>query len=393
MSCALISRNDDLRRLRDEGYEVAVVDNRLVVEHVPYVNAAGEVHFGTLVSELALAGDQTVRPGDHVTRFAGDEPCDRHGRPLTALINSSIDERVGDSIRLRYMFSSKPEDGYRDYYHKMTTYIAMLQGHAAALDPTATARSYRVVESDDPDAVFRYLDTASGRAGISDSTAKLALDKVAIVGLGGSGAYILDHVAKVPVRQIHLFDGDMFLQHNAFRAPGAASVEQLRRRLTKVAYYAEMYSVMRSGIVAHPYYLDEDNVDELKEITFVFIAIDDGPPKRHIIAALERFDVSFIDVGMGLYNVDGAVGGILRVTTSTPQQRAHVHERRRVPLDSADPDDEYDRNIQTGDLNSLNATLAVIRWRKLYGSYLDLGHEHHSTYTIGTGAMSGDDHA
>lgn len=393
MSCGLISRNDDLRRLRDEGYEVAIVDNRLVVEHVPYVNAAGEVHFGTLVSELALAGDRTVRPGDHVVRFAGAEPCDRHGRPLTALVNSSIDERVGDSIHLRYLFSSKPEDGYRDHHHKMTTYIAMLQGHAAALDPTATARSYRVVESDDPDAVFRYLDTASGRAGISDSTAKLALDKVAIIGLGGSGAYILDHVAKVPVRQIHLFDGDMFLQHNAFRAPGAASVEQLRRRLTKVAYYAEMYSEMRDGIIEHPYYLDEDNVDELKEMTFVFIAIDDGPPKRHIIAALERFGVSFIDVGMGLYNVDGAVGGILRVTTSTPQQRAHVHERRRVPLDSADPDDEYDRNIQTGDLNSLNATLAVIRWRKLYGSYLDLGHEHHSTYTIGTGALTGDDHA
>jgi len=393
MSRALISRSDDLRRLRDEGYEVAIVDNRLVLEHVPYVNAAGEVRFGTLVSELSLAGDQTVRPGDHVARFAGDEPCDRHGRPLTALINSSINERVGDSVHLRYLFSSKPEDGYRDYHHKITTYIAMLQGHAAALDPTATARTYQVIENDDPDAVFRYLDTASSRAGISHSTARLALDKVGIIGLGGSGAYILDHVATVPVRQIHLFDGDAFLQHNAFRAPGAASIEQLRRRPTKVAYYAEMYSVMRNGIVAHPYYLDADNVDELEAMTFVFIAIDDGPPKRHIIAALEQFGVPFIDVGMGLYDVDGALGGVLRVTTSTPQQRAHVHDRRRVPFDNADPDDEYERNIQTGDLNSLNATLAVIRWRKLYGSYLDLGHEHHSTYTIGTGALTGDDHA
>jgi hypothetical protein len=182
------------------------------------------------------------------------------------------------------------------------------------------------------------------------------------------------------------------LQHNPFRAPGAASVEQLRRRLTKVAYFSEMYSVMRSGIVQHPYYVDENNADELQEMTFVFIAIDDGPPKRHIIAALERFGVPFIDVGMGLYNVDGALGGVLRVTTSTPKQRAHVHDRRRIPLDSADPDDEYERNIQTGDLNCLNATLAVIRWRKLYGSYLDLTNEHHSTYTIGTGALTGDDH-
>ncbi len=393
MSHALTSRSDDLRRLRNEGYEVAIVDNRLVVEHVPYVNAAGEVRFGTLVSELSLAGDQTVRPGDHVIRFAGDKPCDHHGRPLTTLINSSIDERVDDSIRLRYLFSMKPDDGYRDYHHKITTYVAMLEGHAAVLDPTATARTYRLVENDDPDAVFRYLDTASSRAGINDSTAKLALDNVAIVGLGGSGAYILDHIAKTPIRRIHLFDGARFRQHNAFRAPGATSVGQLRRRLTKVAHYAEMYSAMRNGITEHPYYLDEGNVNDLQDMTFVFIAIDDGPPKRHIITALEAFGVPFIDVGMGLYNVDGAVGGILRVTTSTPQQRAHVHARRRIPLDNADPDDEYERNIQTGDLNSLNATFAVIRWRKLYGSYLDLGNEYHSTYTIGTGTLTGDDHA
>ena len=87
---------------------------------------------------------------------------------------------------------------------------------------------------------------------------------------------------RTPVRQVHLFDGDVLLQHNPFRAPGAASIEQLRRGLTKVAYYTEMYSAMRTGIVAHPYYLDEGNVDELKDMTFVFIAIDDGPPKRHI---------------------------------------------------------------------------------------------------------------
>ena len=391
MSRALTSRNADLRRLRDEGYEVSIVDSRLVIGHVPCLNAAGEVHFGTLVSELALAGDQTVRPTDHVVRFAGEQPCDRDGQPLTAVINSVIDERVGD-IHLRYTFSSKPADGYRDYYHKMTAYIAMLGGHAVAVDPTATARTYQIIENEDPDSVFLYLDTASSRAGITESAAKLALDKVAIIGLGGTGAYILDHVAKTPVRQIHLFDRDVLLQHNPFRAPGAASIEHLRRQPTKVAYYTEMYSVMRTGIVAHPYHLDEDNVAELKDMTFVFIAIDDGPPKRHIIATLDASGVPFIDVGMGLYRVDGAVGGVLRVTTSTPKQRAHVHDLHRIPLNAPDPDDEYERNIQTGDLNALNAVLAVIRWRKLYGSYLDLAHEHHSTYTIGTGALCGEDH-
>lgn len=390
MSRRLISRNPDLRRLADEGYEVSIVDARLVVGHVPYVTEDGEVSFGTLVSALAVAGDETIPPGDHVARFAGRRPCDAEGRPLTSLINSEIDEHV-DGIHLRFLFSQKPEGGYRDHHHQMTSYIAMLAGPALALDPSATARTYPVVEDDEPDAVFRYLDTATSRAGISASAAKLALDKVGIIGLGGSGGYILDHVAKTPVRQIHLFDGDVFQQHTAFRAPGAASLEQLRGRPFKVDYYTAMYSVMRTGIVPHPYNLTKDNVDELKHMSFVFIAIDEGPPKRDIIAALEEFGIAFIDVGMGLYNVDGVVGGILRVTTSTPQQRDHAHNR--IPFGDADPDDEYEHNIQTGDLNGLNAALAVVQWRKLYGSYLNLSHEHHSTFTIGTGALNTEDHA
>ena len=39
MSQALISRNDELRRLRNEGYEIRIQDGLLLVAHVPYVNA------------------------------------------------------------------------------------------------------------------------------------------------------------------------------------------------------------------------------------------------------------------------------------------------------------------------------------------------------------------
>jgi tRNA A37 threonylcarbamoyladenosine dehydratase len=36
--------------------------------------------------------------------------------------------------------------------------------------------------------------------------------------LSGTGSYILDLLAKVPIREIHLCDGDDFARHNAFRA-------------------------------------------------------------------------------------------------------------------------------------------------------------------------------
>lgn len=73
-------------------------------------------------------------------------------------------------------------------------------------------------------------------------TAKLAVEKLAIVGLGGTGAYVLDLIAKTPVKEIHLFDGDKFSSHNAFRAPGAASIDDLHKQNLKVEYLHAIYS-------------------------------------------------------------------------------------------------------------------------------------------------------
>jgi len=83
-----------------------------------------------------------------------------------------------------------------------------------------------VITTDEDESVFKYIDTASSRAGINVPTQKLELARIAIVGVGGTGSYVLDLVAKTPVKEIHLFDGDVFLSHNAFRAPSAASSDE-----------------------------------------------------------------------------------------------------------------------------------------------------------------------
>ena len=51
----------------------------------------------------------------------------------------------------------------------------------------------------------------------------------------------------------------------------------------------------------------------------------------------------------------------------------------------------YARNIQIADLNALNAILAVIKWKKLFGFYVDLEREHHSTYTINGNVLMNED--
>ena len=47
-----------------------------------------------------------------------------------------------------------------------------------------------------------------------------------------------------------------------------------------------------------------------------------------------------------------------------------------------DEDDLYSRNIQVADLNALNAALAVGRWKRMSGFYLDLENEHHTVYVV-----------
>jgi hypothetical protein len=126
---------------------------------------------------------------------------------------------------------------------------------------------------------------------------------------------------------------------------------------------------------------------------FVFLSIDDGTAKRTIVAALEEYGIPFIDVGMGVYESEGSLAGLLRVTTSTPQKREHVREKNRIPFSSSDDENGYSQNIQIADLNALNAALAVVKWKKLRGFYRDLEREHFSVYAVDGSHLLNEDQA
>lgn len=379
----LISRSPDLKRLRDEGYNLEIRAGFLLVKDVPYVNAKKEIQRGILVARLVLAGDVTTRPDDHVAHFIGDHPCHEDGKEIEQIKNQSTRHELASGVVIGHTFSAKPKpnDFYEDYYAKVTTYVAILSGPAQAIDPAITAKTFApIVAVAEEEIVFNYIDTASSRAEIDVAMRKLALGKIAIVGLGGTGSYILDLVAKTPVKEIHLFDKDDYLQHNAFRSPGAPSVEELHAKPRKVAYLKGMYAKMHRGIVAHEIYIDAENIEQLRQMDFVFLCLDSGTAKKLIVEKLEEFGISFIDVGMGIYMDEELLGGALRITTSTPEQRDRA--RARIPFSDGNGHNEYARNIQIADLNALNAALAVIKWKKLFGFYLDCEHEDHSTYTI-----------
>ena len=383
MSQRPISLSPDLSRLRDEGYEIEIVSGHLVLHSVPYVNSRKEVRRGALVSELTLAADVAQKPSTHVVMFAGEFPCDKHGRPLEKISAGTDRKKISDDLVVEHTFSSKPgPDGYPDYCQKMTTYVAILSSQAAAIDADATASTRRVIENEDLEGVFNYIDTASSRAGITAVTKKIVGQKIAIVGGGGTGSYVLDFVAKTPAAEIHVYDKDKYLQHNAFRTPGAASVADLKKIPGKAEYLHGIYSRMHRKIFPHDTFIDASNVECLRGMDFVFLCLDKGRAKQVIVEKLEEFGIPFVDVGMGVELVDDSLIGVLRVTTSTRAKRDHVRSKNRIAFTGGGQEDLYSRNIQLVELNALNAALAVIKWKKHFGFYADLEKEHFSTYTI-----------
>jgi hypothetical protein len=387
MSHPLVSRSPDLRRLVADGYEIRVVSDHLVVENVPYLDATGEIEYGRLICELVDGGGVTGRPNPHTAHFSG-VPFDGHGNQLTNVVNSVGTFALATGLEAQTYLSQKPAVGYyEDYHAKVTQYVKIISGPAMLKDRNVTARTHRVLQLATDDSVFQYLDSASSRVGITELSERL--DKpIGIIGLGGTGAYILDLAAKTHSLEIHLWDGDAFQTHNAFRAPGAASLDELNARPMKVDYYTAKYAPMRRGIVPHPEFVDETNVEELAGLSFIFLAMDTGPAKRMIIGKLEELDIPFVDTGIGVKKQRDSLGGIVRTTASIPGHRDHIGPR----ISFADEqDDDYDRNIQVAELNMLNAVHAVIKWKKYATFYLDLENELHSTYSITSNILINED--
>lgn len=391
MSQKLFSLNNDLRQLREAGYFVQIIGGFLVMKEVPYVNAQNCIKKGTLITTLDLAGDNTRKPECHVMHWDGEYPYKANGIPLNEIRHVTQHMDFGHGITAEHSFSSKPgPEGYPDYFAKMSTYATILAGPAAVLQPGISPKIFRAPDETESDSVFNYIDTASDRVGIGKLSEKLEGEVISVIGTGGTGSYIIDLVSKTPVREIRLFDADEFLQHNAFRAPGAPSLEELRNAPAKVDYFKSIYGRMHRNIVANKVGLNGTNLELLNGTTFAFICIDSGEEKQAIIQKLELLNIPFIDVGMGLELVNGSLGGILRVTSSTPDKREHVHSGR-ISFAGIGQNDLYASNIQVADLNALNATLAVIKWKKIRGFYSDLENEHHCTYTTdGNMLLNGD---
>jgi hypothetical protein len=377
----LVNHNPDLEELLQKGFALGYEDGYLIVLDIPYLDANGELKIGAFVAKTVPIDAHRIRQDDHQVFFCGSHPHNLDGTPIANLAGGPTTLPLQRSdITVERSFSHKPDGGYASTLAKFQQYVAVICGPAMAKFG-ATPYTFRF-DGNVPESVFKFQDSLSSRAEIGDLSRMLANDVVAVIGLGGTGSYMVDFLSRTSVKEIRGFDPDKFHVHNAFRAPGRLVEEEFDK--SKAEVHGNRYDNFRRGLTFEPLFVDYDS-EQFDGVTFAFVCVDKGASRKGIFDLLMAKGIPFIDVGMGLNRKAGPLNGMLRVTYySTEEAEARV-EQGWAELADAD-DAAYRANIQTAELNALNAALAIVKFKQLRSYYLDSRNNYHTIYEVDTGS-------
>jgi molybdopterin/thiamine biosynthesis adenylyltransferase len=364
----LANHNEDIRRLLNKGYALGVDGAYLVVRDIPYLDQQMALQVGAIVTALEFIDKFRVTQVDHQIYFAGSAPYGLDGQAIPNLGGGpvAIPLNKSDTVVQR-SFSNKPVGGFANFFDKIEHYVRVIAGPAIERyggNPLTFGVDTGVATG----SVFKFSDTLTSRAEIGDLAAVFKEEIVAIIGLGGTGSYLLDFFVKTPVKEIRAFDGDVYHVHNAFRSPGRLEESELGN--SKADTYRRRYESFREGLVLHRKYVDRSSPEDFRGVTFAFVCVDKGSARAEIFDLLISLGVPFIDVGMGLNRRRGALSGTIRTTYYTADNATKIRDMQLAEMVD-DPDDIYRSNVQIAELNALNASIAMIRYKQLRGFYAD----------------------
>ena len=369
----LVNHNADVRQLVERGYAISLDRNQyIIVRDIPYLDKDQNLNNGAFVIKFNDVGHGRIKPTDHQIFFAGSVPYSLNGQPIPNLgggpTSLSLSDASGD-ITVQRRFSNKPKASgkFDDLCHMVESYVSIISGPAIELH-NANPLTFRAVSTGDLNSVFKVSDTLTSRAEIGDLSAKFKDDVIAIIGLGGTGSYILDFLVKTPVKEIRAFDLDHFYVHNAFRSPG--KLEQSEISKLKAEVYQLRYGNFRNGLNIKSKFIDATCFEELEGVTFAFVCVDKGSSRANIFDLLISKNIPFIDVGMGISRKEGALSGMLRTTHYSPENAQEMRAKNLAPTHDEE-DDIYKTNIQISELNALNACFAIIKFKQCRGFYLE----------------------
>jgi len=371
MTCALgfqelASHNPFIRDLDELGYHVDFVGGYLVIYGLPYLDKDKVLKHADWISPVDLNAAGVIDPPtNHQAWWNGEKPHNQAGEPLKlGFADNRIEIAVGFVARYAFSLKLHDEDGrnrtYSSFEEKVQTYLEKITAPAIAIFPDATALAGIRIKAEAQGSPLRFPDTSSARYHLNDVSSLLRGKKIAIIGLGGTGGYILDFTARTHLERIALFDDDKVHVHTIFRIPGFIPGGI---GMAKVDALAKQYSQWTSAIEPVNERISEANIERLRAFDFVFVSVDDGPARRFIVDWLSSAGVPFVDCGMGLNRSVVGLNGTVRITGV---DRAAFERNVSTPyLPTGDAkEDEYRRQAQIAELNALNAALAVIRFKQ-----------------------------
>ena len=374
-----MSRKDRLYTFAEQiGFTVEMGPDVVVAKGVPCLLANRKVSSCTIEKSVdPESGKPNNRIGGavHAVCITPDEAHD--GRVYNAdgtLLGNHVggDGRTWSNISIRKGGGASPEDDVSssDTVHRYAKQIVGAASAAGFCEPAFLADR----------GPFKIPNTFEARAAIGPIQDRIRDQRIAIIGLGGTGAYVLDLISKTPVIEINLLDSDHFDWHTFMRAPGAPSTEEIesqaREPVLKVDYYSSKYAPLRDGI--HPHAIGADSPAKLARflsahpIGFAFVCIDqvtdaDSPRQDAVYSALSEAKVQFIDSGVSITLDDRAVRGA--VTTSV-YAGGSLEWKEAIPNARVEGNLPGYRNVQLPEVNALAASLAVMEWRRRTGQYV-----------------------
>ena len=363
---------------KQAGFTVSVEFDVVRAVRVPCLLANGVVSTCTIEKSYDHAsGKPNKRIGGavHAVRITADEECDgrvyhANGNPIESYIDG--DGKTWSNISIRKGSQDSPEEdgSANDLIHR---YVKQIIGAVSAAGYPETA-SLAV------QGPFKVPNTFEARAALGPVQDRIRNQRIAIIGLGGTGAYVLDLIAKIPVTEIHLLDTDHVDWHNFMRAPGAPTNEQIKslreNRLHKVDYYHSKYASLRDGIHAHPVRVESSTmlIEFLSRypVDYAFVCIDqqknsDTPRQDVVYSALSEAGIPFIDSGVSITLDNHTVGGA--VTTSAYEVGSEAW-KYAIPNARVEGNMPGYRNVQLPEVNALAASLAVMEWRRRTEQYV-----------------------
>ena len=274
---------------------------------------------------------------------------DRSGKELTDGVIGKTDSSLVLSLKLKGREYDNAWEALNNYVKEV--YSLFLGGSASREAVAQRPYTFPVHGDQLPEAVeWRHL---------------AAQERVAIVGLGGVGAWIADSVIKADPREVHGWDHDHIEPKNILRMPGGLDPNVWIGR-PKADWFQQTYAPIHTNIHGHNMRVSSENVREVVDkTTFAFVAVDDADDRMMVCDTLADAAIPFVVVGLSPMRKDKQVRVSIRIVTG------HVGVsswREAIPQVGQAGQDDYG-SVDLPDAYSMTAGWAMQAWRKMRGQF------------------------